>query len=110
MGRQVREIGDLQKDIADLPAERPDFLVGLLEELLEEAELVHDFQRRGMNGVPAEIAQEIGVLFEDQDGDPGAGEQQPQHHAGRTSAGDAATDRNLADSHRLYSCAQSSSP
>ena len=76
MGWQMGKIGDPQKDIADLCAERPHFLVGLLEELTEEAELVHNFERRGMNGISAEIAQEVGMLFEDQDGDPGAGEQQ----------------------------------
>ena len=89
MGWQMGKIGDPQKDIADLCPERPHFLVGLLEELTEEAELVHNFERRGMNGISAEIAQEVGMLFEDQDGD----------HAGRTPAGDAATDRNLAGRH-----------
>jgi hypothetical protein len=55
-----------------------------------------------MNGIAAEIAQEVGMLFEDQDGDPGAGEQQSQHHTGRAATHDAATDRNLGDTHRVF--------
>jgi 2-polyprenyl-6-methoxyphenol hydroxylase-like FAD-dependent oxidoreductase len=43
--------GDPQKDIADLCAERPYFLVGLLEELTKEAELVHDFAETPEGGV-----------------------------------------------------------
>jgi len=37
-----------------------------LEELIEQAEFVHEFQRRRMDGVAAEIAQEILVLFQDE--------------------------------------------
>jgi len=75
MGRQMGKIGDPHKVIANLCAERAHFLVRLLEELTKEAEFVHDLERRGMNGIPAEIAQEVGVLFEDQNRDPGASEQ-----------------------------------
>ena len=49
--------------------------------------------------VSPEIAQEVGMLFEDQDGD----------HAGRTPAGDAATDRNLAGRHGVVLPARFSS-
>ena len=38
--------------------------VGNLFEAPPEAELVHDGERRGMHGVAAEVAQEVGVLFE----------------------------------------------
>ena len=55
-----------------------------------------------MDRVAAEIAQEIAMLFEDDDPDPGAGQQQPQHHAGRTAPGDAAADPDLAVCHLLF--------
>jgi hypothetical protein len=58
---------------------------------------VHDFERRGVNRIATEVAQEVGMLLEDQDGDPGAREQQSEHHPCRAPAGDAAADRNLAD-------------
>jgi hypothetical protein len=45
-----------------------------------------------MNGVPAKIAQEICVLLENQNGNSGSGQEEPQHHAGGTAPGDAAAD------------------
>ncbi len=42
-----------------------------------------------MERVPAEIPEEIGMLLQHHDGDPGAREQQPQHHTGRATAGSA---------------------
>ena len=61
-----------------------------LRELIEQAELVHDFERRGMDGVAAEIAQEIGVFFQHQHIDTSARQQEAQHHACRASAGNGA--------------------
>ena len=43
-----------------------------------------------MDGVAAEIAQEIGVLLQHDDVDAGAREQKAEHHAGRPAADDAA--------------------
>jgi hypothetical protein len=43
-----------------------------------------------VNGVTAEIAEKIGVFFEDQDFDAGAGEKEAEHHAGGAASGDAA--------------------
>ena len=67
-----------------------DLLMRQLEELVEQAELVHHLQRRGMHGVAAEIAQEVGVLFQHRHRDAGARQQKAEHHAGRPAAGDAA--------------------
>ena len=53
------------------------FLVGAAQELRQEPEFVHDFERRGMDRIPAEVTQEIGMLFEDYDGDSGSGQKQP---------------------------------
>ena len=46
-----------------------------------------------MDGVAAEVAQEVGVLLEDDNPNAGTGEQQAQHHARRPAAGDAALQR-----------------
>ena len=60
------------------------------QEIVEQAELVHQLQRGGVDGVAAEVAQEVGVLLEDDDIDPGAGEEEAEHHPGRPAARDAA--------------------
>ncbi len=43
-----------------------------------------------MDCIAAKIAQEIGVLFDDDHIDSGAGEQKPEHHPGGAAANDAA--------------------
>ena len=50
--------------------------------------LVEDLHRRGMDRVAAEIAEEVGMLFEDADLAAGAGEQQAGHHARGPAADD----------------------
>ena len=44
----------------------------------------------GVDGVAAEVAEEVFVFFEDSDVDALAGEEETEHHAGGTSANDAA--------------------
>ena len=44
-----------------------------------------------MDGVAAEVAEEVVVLFEDGDVDAVAGEEEAEHHAGRAATYDAAT-------------------
>ena len=61
-----------------------------LQEGVEQAELVHDAQRRRMHRVAAEVAQEVGVLLEHHRRHAGAGEQEAEHHAGGAAADDAA--------------------
>jgi hypothetical protein len=61
-----------------------------LEELFQEAEFVHQFESGRMDGVSAEVAQEIAVFFEDEDFDARAGQKEPEHHAGGSSAYNAA--------------------
>jgi hypothetical protein len=39
-----------------------------------------------MDGVAAEVAEEVGVFLEDDDADAGTRQEQPQHHAGRPAA------------------------
>jgi len=51
---------------------------------------MHDFQCRGVQGIAAEVAQKISVLFEDDHRGAGSSQQQAQHHPGRPSTGNAA--------------------
>ena len=67
---------------------RVDPVVRPLEEALEHPELVEDLHRRGVDRVAAEIAEEVGVLFEHADVAAGAGEQQAGHHPGGPAADD----------------------
>jgi hypothetical protein len=63
------------------------------EKCIEQAQLVHQFERRGVDGVAAKIAKEVGMLLEYDDIDARAREQEAQHHAGRPTAGDATARR-----------------
>ncbi len=80
-GRAVAS--DLQRHGFHLRMRKP-------EEFIEQAKLVNHFQRRGMNGIAAEIAQEILVLFQHRDADAGARQEEAEHHPGGAAAGDAA--------------------
>src|SRR5215831_2144408 len=66
------------------------FLVRQLEERVQQAELVDHLERGRVDGVAAEVAQEVGVLLEHHDRDAGARQQETEHHAGGSAAGDAA--------------------
>ena len=80
-GGKVREIRERHIVIADLAAQHAQLLMRPLEEIVEHAKLVHDLERRGMDGVAAEIAEEIGVLLQHDDIDAGAGKKKSKHHA-----------------------------
>jgi hypothetical protein len=59
-----------------------------------------------MHGVAAEVAQEVIVLFQDDNVDPGAGKEEGVNHAGGTATGD--TDLGLKNSrHGLTLLAES---
>ena len=94
--RQPGEVGDVDRGVADLHAEPCHLVVRQLQQVVEQPQLVHHLERRGMDGVAAEVAQEVGVLLQHHDVDAGARQQQPEHHAGRTAAGDAAGGRQFA--------------
>jgi hypothetical protein len=88
--RQVREVGNRKPRITDLRVEVARFAMRPLQKRIEKSEFVHHLKRRGMDGVAAEVSQEISMLFEDDDVHPGAGEKKAEHHAGRPSTDDAA--------------------
>src|SRR5262249_45090590 len=69
----------------------------------EQTELVHQLQRRGMDGVAAEIAEEVGVLLEHDDVDAGARQQEAEHEPARPTADDAATRGELLGCHSCSS-------
>jgi hypothetical protein len=86
----MREIPDGSGFAADLARNPEDFLVGTLEEVIENAEFVHELESGGMDCVAAKIAEKIGVLFEDEYVDAHAGEKETQHHARGAASCDAA--------------------
>ena len=98
VGRQVREVGDRHGLAGDVAGQTPGLLVRPLEEFVEKAEFGEEFEGRGVDGVAAEVAEEVAVLFEDDHFDAGAGEEEAGHHAGRPAAGhDAADGQSLGD-------------
>src|SRR5947207_1802421 len=69
------EIGDRDLSVPNLTAHLHRLQVGTLKEVVEQPQLVHYLERRGMDGVAPQVAQEIGVFLED-DVNPGASEQE----------------------------------
>ena len=82
--RQMREIGKSGLEIAESAFQGIGFVMGPLQEPVIETKLVHDLQRRGMDRIAPEVAQEIAVLFEHGHGYPGARQEIAGHHSGRT--------------------------
>src|SRR5262249_49007997 len=68
-----------------------DLLVRTRQELVERPQLVHDLERRRVDRVAAEVAEEVAVLFEHEHVHAGAGQEDAEHHPGRPSARDATT-------------------
>src|SRR5881396_2082183 len=91
--RQMAEVRDGDPLAADDPGQLADLRVRQRQERLEQAELVHDLERGGMDRVAAEVAQEVGVLLQHDHVDAGARQEQAEHHPGRAAAGDAAACR-----------------
>jgi hypothetical protein len=85
---QVRQVADriVSPGDADLRLMHP--VMRPREEPAEHAELVEHLHRRGVDGVAAEIAEEVGVLLEHPHAHPSAREKQSGHHARRPAADD----------------------
>src|SRR2546421_8994234 len=86
----MREVGQLNLGIPDEPPQRLNLLMRQFQERIEQAELVHDLQGRGMDRVAAEITEEISVPLDHDGSDAGARQQKPEHDSSRPAAGDAA--------------------
>src|SRR5438445_1229810 len=85
---QVTEIRQSEGGFSDLTGECAHLRVRQLQELVDDAELVENLERGRMHRVAAKVAEKVRVLFEHRDADARASEQQPEHHAGGTTAGD----------------------
>src|SRR4051812_11564396 len=59
MCRQVTEVGNSHHFLADLSPQFQNFLVGPLQEILQNPQLIHEFKCGRMNGVSAEITQKV---------------------------------------------------
>jgi hypothetical protein len=90
MRRQVRKVRDYHCGVVYYASDGGEFLVGAEEEIVEDSEFVHQFKRGRVNGIASEIAEKVGVFFEDLNIDTGAGEEEAQDHAGGSAAGYAA--------------------
>ena len=99
----MREVRYFDKLVSDLRPECADFLVRTIEELLEQPQLAHDLEGRRVDRIASEVAQEIGVFFENENRDAGSGEQKAEHDAGGAPARDAAANRNLGIHHEIPS-------
>ena len=74
-GGQLPEIRECILLAAEICAERGLLVVRQLQKVVEQAELAHDVEGRGMDGVAAKVAQEVGMLLEHDDVDAGARQQ-----------------------------------
>ncbi len=90
MGGEVGEIGHLKTVATNDGRESGDLRMGEREEFFEEAKLVEEFEGGGMDGVAAEVAEEVFVLFKDSDSDALTREKEAEHNTGGASADDAA--------------------
>src|ERR1700733_7411956 len=64
---KVSKIGDLHRLFADLSSQGTHLLMRPLQEFLKNSEFTHQLQGGGMNCVPTEIPQKIGMLLEHDD-------------------------------------------
>ncbi len=86
--RQVAEVGDRDLAVGDARGQLSDLVVRPLQEFAQETELAKQLQRRGMHRVAAEITEEVGMLFKNDDLAPGTSEQEASHHSGWSAASD----------------------
>ena len=90
MSGEVGEVADGERPAADGHGELGELLMWERQKFVEQAQLVEELERGGMDGVAAEVAEEVLVFFEDGDIDAGAGEEEAEHDACGASADDAA--------------------
>ena len=98
--RKVAKVGQMDRVAGDLHGHGVDAVVRKHQELVEQPEFVHDLEGRGMDRVAAKIPQEVRVLFQHGHFHALPGEKQPQHHARRPAAGDAAAHGHCFIGHR----------
>ena len=86
---EAGEIGEGERAVGEGDGEPFDVAMRQFQQLLPEPEFVEQVQGRGMHGVAAEVAQEVGVLLQQHHPDTLPGQQQGRHQARRSTPGDA---------------------
>src|SRR5215470_11294470 len=84
----MRKIGACYLLVVELDLHPAQFLMRQPQDLIEHPQFMHQLQRGGMDGVAAKIAKEVSVLFEHDNFNAGAGEQQPEHYSSGPAADD----------------------
>src|SRR5258708_7246252 len=98
--RQVRKVRDDHGGVFDLAADLGQLLVRPAQELIENSKFVHQFQGRGMNRVPAKVAQKIRMLLQDHNIHAGTRAQEPRDNSRRSPAATALPTLSLASIRR----------
>ena len=87
---EPRQVGDRRRARVEDDPRLLDRLPRQLGEAVPETQLVDQRHRRDVDGVAAEVPQEVAVLLQHGDLDPGPREHQPQHDPGGPAADDRA--------------------
>src|SRR5580693_1686139 len=91
MSGKMSEIPDGDGFVPNLSCQMTHFLMRAFEKVVQQTQFIHDFKSRRMDGVAAEVAKKVGVLFEHHRVHTHPGEEKAQHHASGTAPDDAAT-------------------
>ena len=99
---QNREIGRYEFLAPHLRLQLWEFLMGTLQKLWQESELVHELESGRMDSIAPEVAEEIAVFLENDDVDAGSRQQEPEHHSGRTPTGYATSNLEVFKVHQVF--------
>ena len=88
LGGQVREVREWEIEAREIRIQPSHFLVRMPEEVVEQSQFVHNFERGRVDGVATKVAQEVRVLLQHNDIDAGTSEEEAEHHPGRPAACD----------------------
>src|ERR1043166_672709 len=91
--RQMSEVSERKCGVPNLSIQTMNFLMRKSEQLVQQTKLGNHLKGRRVDRVTAKIAQEVRMLFQNDDINAGPGEQEAQHHSGRSAASNAATGR-----------------
>jgi hypothetical protein len=83
---QPTEVGEGDRSALHVDCDPAQLGVGEPKELVEPPEFRHHLEGRGVHRVATEVPQEVGVLLEDHDIHALPGQQDSQHHPGRSTA------------------------
>src|ERR1700742_3545729 len=110
MRRHMAKVRHLEVEVTEGAVDRLQFLMRQLQKVLQDAELVKDFERRGMNGVTTEIAKEVLVFLDYRDPYTPARQKVSEHDSGGAAADYAARRRKCLGCHGLSGSASEDIP